>query len=61
MTILPGTYTPTRPGHRARHVTHVTDTNVTFQPDGQPNVSHTCLISDFGVWVYIAQARRDGE
>ena len=58
LTIETGTYVPTRPGHRARTVTNVTDTNVTYTPDGQPNVSHTCLIADFGVWVYIAQAKR---
>lgn len=56
MTILPGAYTPTRPGWKSRIVTSVTETSVTFHHADEPERTITVQPETFGVWVYISQA-----
>lgn len=61
MSIEVGTYTPTRPGWKSRIVTSVTETSVTFHGPKEPERTITVEPVNFGAWVYIAQAKREGE
>ena len=61
MTITLGTYRATVGTWPDRIVTDVTDAMVTFHFPDAPDRTITLTPADFGVWVYIAQARRDGE
>jgi hypothetical protein len=61
MTITPGTYRATVRGWADRIVTHVSDTAVTFHRSGEADRTITITPVDWGVWVYVAQARVVGE
>lgn len=61
MTPQPGTYRATVGHWPDRIVTHVSDTAVTFHRSGEADRTITVPPFEWGVWVYVAQAKRDGE